>query len=134
MNWDSNLECGIEQIDAEHKSLVRMVNEMLEACKTGQAKEAGSEALAFLADYVVTHFAHEEWCMIQSNYPDYKKHKRIHEDFATNFLSLKNTHDTSDDTLAISLEINRTLTSWLLNHIKVTDFRFAQYYKENMLR
>ena len=129
MQWDSSLECGVELIDTEHKELVRLVGDLIEAGKNRRSIEASTGALDFLGKYVTTHFQHEESYMLKCSYPETAQHKKLHADFVKTFLDLKKRHDENGGNLAIALEINSVASSWLINHIKMEDLKFAKYYR-----
>ena len=131
MQWDPSLECGVELIDNEHKELVRLVGDLIQAAKNRKAVESAKGALDFLGKYVTTHFEHEESFMKQCAYPEMAEHKRLHADFVKTFLDLKKRYDESGGNLAIALEINSVASNWLINHIKAVDKKFLQYYKEH---
>jgi len=131
MQWDPSLECGVEQVDNEHKELFRMVENLLDDTKSGNTVEASAKALDFLSEYVINHFAHEEALMQKCNYPNADEHKNLHAVFVKALLELKKKYDDSSGSLSVAIEINHAAMSWLINHIKVIDMRFAKYYKKH---
>ena len=88
-NWDKSLETGNFTIDEQHKSIIKAINDLLEACSQGKGRVEVEKTLIFLKDYVVKHFNDEEKLQIKSNYPGYKEHKEIHDSFKNT--GLKNT-------------------------------------------
>lgn len=131
MQWDPSLECGVELVDNEHKELFKMVGDLMQESKEGKSKEASGKALGFLGEYVVNHFAHEEALMRQCNYPYAEEHKQLHDTFVKTFHHLNEKFNKSNDSPAVIVEINHAAMSWLVNHIKVIDQRFTDYYKHN---
>jgi len=127
MQWDSTLECGVELIDNEHKELFKMVGNLMRE----SSKEMSGKALDFLGEYVVSHFAHEEKLMEQCNYPYVMEHKELHNRFIKTLHDLKKKFEESNGTQAVRTEIHYAALSWLVNHIKVIDQRFTDYYKSN---
>jgi len=128
MQWDSALSCGVEEIDNEHKELFRIVGELQKVANTEKAIEKSNMALDFLGDYVVKHFAHEEALMCACTYPNMEEHKKLHAKFVQTFLDLKKKFEESNEPLSVSTQINYAAMSWLINHIKVIDMRFIEYY------
>lgn len=61
--WDANFETGLEPVDAQHKRLVGLLNELV-CSMSGQSGRKDPEglprALAELREYALTHFACEE--------------------------------------------------------------------------
>ena len=133
MQWNQDLECGVERVDNEHRELFYMVERLLDDTKAGKTVESSAKALDFLGEYVVNHFLHEETLMQECNYPNADEHKSLHEKFVQTILELKKKYDKSGGQLSVAIEINHTAMSWLVNHIKVIDMRFIQYYKEHVL-
>lgn len=131
MEWDPALECGVELVDNEHKELFSLVNNLLTDAKEGKAVDSSAAALDFLEKYVATHFEHEEILMRECAYPNADEHMRLHYQFIKTLSELKKKYNESNNSLAVALEINHAAMSWLINHIKVIDMRFTQYYKDN---
>jgi hemerythrin len=128
--WDSSLETGHTLIDDQHKQLFVALNELLVTCNAGKGKEALSKSLDFLTNYTIKHFFEEEQIQQKYNYPEYLSHKQYHDAFKlvirdlTVRLIMKGA---TDDLIA---EVHEKVGDWLVNHIKVHDFRLAKYLKE----
>ena len=73
---------GIPDIDAHHRTLLELGNRVMDTSivKTGD-KKVFDEALQFLADYVIYHFAAEEYVMSEYGYPHDGNHRQWHERF-----------------------------------------------------
>ena len=83
--WKPSFAIGIPVIDAEHKQLVELCNELYKAImsnKNSERKDVVRIALKECADYVRTHFANEEKLMQVCGYKDFEAHKRTHAEFA----------------------------------------------------
>ena len=131
MQWDKALECGVEPVDSEHRQLFQMVEDLLNSAKIEHDLDAPSKALAFLEDYVVTHFAHEEALMQRCAYPHAGEHAELHAKFTQALKDLKTKYELSNGSRNTIKEINHTAMSWLVNHIQVIDMRFTKYYLEH---
>ena len=88
VEWSDVLSVGIEEIDAQHKVLVDLVNEMHQAIHQRRGSDAVREILAQLADYTRIHFAVEESLMRILGYPGYDDHKAEQEERTTAQLAL----------------------------------------------
>lgn len=130
MQWNNNLSTGIEKIDEQHKELIRLVNDVLEACKQQKGREIVGEALAFLEDYVLIHFSCEEEMQRKHLYPEYRSHKALHDQFINQFKNLKSRYAKEGASITVITALNRTLVEWLMEHIKVVDKAFADYLKK----
>jgi hemerythrin len=128
--WDGSLETGHKLIDEQHKQLFVAINELLETCRAGKGKEELSKSLDFLTNYTIKHFFEEEQIQQKYQYPEYPNHKQYHDGFKavirdlTVRLIMKGA---SDDLIA---ELREKIGDWLVNHIKIHDFRLAKYIKE----
>lgn len=131
VNWNSNLETGIEVIDNQHKELVEKVNELLEAGKNRRAKEEIESMLDFLEKYVVDHFATEEESMLKYDYPRYQEHKQIHQDFIQEVSELKAVYQERGAKLDLVITLNSKVVKWLINHIMGVDKQLAKFLIEN---
>ncbi len=80
MEWTNELSVGVEAIDNQHKELIHRLNTFYDSLSTdSQAKVM--EMLAFLSDYVVSHFRDEEALQVRYNYPGYVDHRKLHQAF-----------------------------------------------------
>lgn len=132
MEWDTQFETGIPQVDAEHRSLVDTVNRLHDAMKQGRAKAEVAGILDFLADYTGQHFAHEETLMQRHGYPGYPRHKEIHDKLVGQVTGLIGTIQKGE--VVLSLDLMDFLQDWLTRHILQEDQAFARYLQEKGLR
>jgi hemerythrin len=79
IEWSNELSVGIEEIDAQHKVLVDLLNQIHEAIQQRQGTEATSQIIERLGEYTRIHFAVEESLMRILHYPDYERHKEEHD-------------------------------------------------------
>ncbi|MDE2030442.1 MAG: hemerythrin domain-containing protein, partial [Alphaproteobacteria bacterium] len=70
MEWSDNFTVGVAEIDAEHKKLVALLNEVYDAHEAGGGHDAVSRVLDELVQYVDYHFKHEEGLFIRARYPE----------------------------------------------------------------
>lgn len=130
VQWRDSLNIGIESIDDQHKELFSRTNELLNACNTGKGNEEVGRLIDFLEDYVVTHFRDEERLQLKLNYPKYKEHKVLHDNFIKEVKGLKERFFNGGSTLTLTIEINKKVIDWLINHIGKMDREFGNYIKE----
>jgi len=129
IQWRENLNLGIELIDDQHKELFSRTNELLNACNTGKGKEEVGRLIKYLEDYVVTHFNDEEGLQLKLNYPKYKEHKILHDNFIQEVRVLKEKFNSDGSTLTLTIEINKKVIDWLINHIGKMDREFGNFIK-----
>ncbi|WP_438316304.1 bacteriohemerythrin [Candidatus Caldatribacterium sp. SIUC1] len=129
--WSDTFSVGVVVIDEQHKELFARTNRLLEACQEGRGKDAVQETLAFLGDYVKTHFATEEKLMVQYRYPGFDAHKRLHEGFTETFLRLQKEAEKSVG-VALVTQVNKTVVDWWVNHILKVDKELGAFLRAKM--
>lgn len=77
LEWDEGLSVGVEEIDVQHRQLLRRLRGLTTAAAEGRADELRA-AFRFLERYVVEHFATEERWMADHGYPGLREHARGH--------------------------------------------------------
>lgn len=125
MMWSSSFETGISSVDEQHKELFRQVGILSDKSNEARVKAT----LDFLADYVVKHFGHEEMLQAKTRYPKAAEHKKLHTDLIGVYKDFRKEFDAKPDKQAVLLmKLTKTLTDWLVQHIKGADKEFAEYY------
>ncbi len=125
MSWGSQFSVKIDSIDAQHKELLRMLNEMFEAMQQGKGKDVMGKILSELIAYTATHFAHEEKFFDQHGYPDSAKHKAVHKDLVAKVLAFQKEFNAGNAT--ISTDLMKFLKDWLITHIMGSDKLYSDY-------
>ena len=126
MNWTDKFSVGIPSIDAQHKKLVSMVNELFDAMKSGHGKDAVGKTLAGLIQYTLTHFDYEEKLFAQTGYPDTAAHKKEHEDLKKKVVAMQEKIKIGTGA-AQSMEVMEFLKNWLNDHILGTDKKYGPH-------
>jgi len=131
IRWRQDLEIGIEKIDDQHKELVDSMNNLLEACSAGRAKEEIEKTLAFISDYVVTHFNYEQEYLQKYGYPKYDAHVKLHKFFLQEIEELNKKYEEEGPTLHFIVVFNKKILDWFINHIGKADRDFAEYLRSS---
>lgn len=129
--WNSKLDLGVSAMDDEHKKLVGKINALVSALELHSAgKDQALLETCFedLASYTTEHFHHEEVFMESIQYPQFKSHRKIHENLLGQMgmfgKQIKN--GTLDDLKLISF-----LRNWLISHIMGVDMQYADFHRTN---
>ena len=133
MVWNDRISVGVESIDADHKKMVGMINELFDAILAGNGRKKLNGLLDRLVDYTRYHFAHEEELFVRTGYPDAAAHKREHEEM-TAWMKSAWHRDHSSSATAPSLEMMNHLKDWLFDHILGSDQKFAPHMKAHHIR
>ncbi len=125
VRWQSRFSLGIEEIDAEHRQLVDLLNRFHTAYRYHTGEEFERAALDELVDYTKTHFEHEERMMQEHEYPDFEAHKLEHDAFFTEVEGFVSRYEARG---YAGLEgVSERLCDWLINHICETDSAYVPY-------
>ena len=121
ITWTPKFNTGIEKIDAQHKQLVNIINELYDARHSQNSQEVVNEILSKLTDYAEYHFDYEEKLINQLNSSMLEDHKAKHQKFRTYIKEILGFQTKEkffvEDMLMMFLE------SWLTKHILTEDMK-----------
>lgn len=132
VEWSNDLSVGIEEIDAQHKVLVDLLNQMHEAIQQRHATQVTSSIIDQLGEYTRVHFAVEESLMRILHYPEYERHKEEHEQLIEQLSELRAKLDTGKS--SISFELAHFMRTWLTQHIMESDKRYTSHFLAQGIR
>ncbi|WP_299734286.1 bacteriohemerythrin [uncultured Endozoicomonas sp.] len=122
--WSDKFCIGIEEIDAQHRVLVDLLNELHRAIHEHHGSEAAAEILGRLVEYTRIHFAVEEALMRVLDYPDYEEHKKHHGQLIEQVNGL---HRRVLDGQHVTFELLHFLRVWLSKHILEEDREYVPF-------
>jgi hemerythrin len=125
--WSDHYSVGIHRIDAQHRTLVELINELHAAVVAGDGNEALAQMLEGVAAHVASHFATEETLMKKFDYPGYGWHKAEHERLMAHVKLAQ--EKTRANQTAFTPEVMTYLHRWLLGHIVNVDKRYTAHLK-----
>ena len=124
--WQASYDTGIALIDAQHRELADLINELYRACRLGdEVGAAFKEAMSRMVAYVKFHFKAEQEMLHRVNYPGYHEHIREHERLIKDIL--ESAKDFSVGKRFVPYNFVRLLRDWVLSHIAVMDKDYALY-------
>lgn len=126
MEWTDKLSVGVPSIDAQHKKLVAMANELFDAMKAGKGKDTLNKTLDGLIDYTVNHFDYEERLFAQTAYLGAAPHKKEHEDLKKQVLEFQKKMQ-AGASFSQSMQVMDFLKKWLTNYIMGSDKAYAPH-------
>ena len=122
---DDRLSIGVPEIDAEHRYLIALVNNLIEKYHANKLETNLAKVFVHLINYAEKHFKNEESLMSAAGYPLLKEHKQQHElledktsDLAEMFLSGEQ---------SLSLDTLKFLKSWVVDHVLLEDKKIAAF-------
>lgn len=126
--WDDALLLGVEDVDNQHKQLVKIANSLLDAISSDQGKEALGKAVSWFREYTVFHFNAEEEFMESVGYPKRGEHAQQHMELKEKVKTLQQMLYRKEN-IAVS-EVKQLLYEWLVGHILDSDMDIARYLNE----
>ena len=127
LQWIPSLAVGVTEIDRQHQELFRRVNHLYTAIHQGKGRSEVGKVIAFLEDYIHSHFDSEEKHMSRHGYPDFPAHKKLHEAFKEDFSRFKASLDARGVTSSLVIQVNRRVSDWLVDHIGKVDRAFGEF-------
>lgn len=131
VEWDESLSVGVGEIDAQHKGLLCLINELHEAMKEGRSREMLGQVVARLKDYARTHFSTEEKYLRQTAFPGCEEHRIQHDRFIEQVLDFELE---MAEGRATPLEVVRFLLDWYVRHVKGLDRQYAGHLQSHGVR
>ncbi len=133
MTWNEKMSVGVAVIDAEHKKLVGMLNDLYDGVQAGKAAEALGKVLDGLISYTAAHFRHEEELFAKTGYPAATAHKKEHDDLTRQVLDVQAKYKAGISG-TLSLEVMTFLKNWLVTHIQGSDRSYGPHLNANGVR
>jgi len=125
--WDESYSVGHLEIDAQHKRLFQLAEDVHAAMAAGKGKQMLSQTLANLINYTKSHFSSEERLMQRYGYPELPQHKAEHDKLTAQVLTFQN--DFNAGRAVFSIDLMHFLKNWLAHHIGKVDQKVASYIK-----
>ena len=130
MPWGPKLATGINEIDTQHKELVRLINLLHAAMRQQKGAQEVGQVLDDLANYTVFHFGFEEKLFDRYKYPDTENHKKFHTELVGKVVDFQK--DFNAGKASVTMELMDFLKNWLRGHIMGTDMAYTPFLKEHM--
>jgi hemerythrin len=125
--WMESYSVGFPAIDTQHKTLIRLINELHAGMSAGKGKQALGKILDDLVKYTESHFAYEEQMLKQKEYSKLAAHRSVHARLTREVIELRDRHRNAQ--LTITIQVMTFLKSWLADHIMVHDQAYARELK-----
>jgi hemerythrin len=129
IEWDGKLETGIQEIDAQHRELIKRIEELSLAIYGAKAKVQLVMMLEYLEGYVDEHFDTEEDMMMKIGYPDFSAHFEEHKKFRIMFERIKKEYLDRGATNYLAMELEKEIIEWFRHHLMEVDAAYVPYFK-----
>jgi hemerythrin len=130
VKWGPKYEVGIKLIDAQHRELVSLTNELYRAClaRDDTIGAVFKEAMSEMVKYVRFHFGAENELMERIGYPNYHTHRKEHIVLINKILEAVKDYEKGNK--YAPNHFVRTLKDWIFGHIAVSDQAYAAFVSE----
>ncbi|HZQ96212.1 MAG TPA: bacteriohemerythrin [Candidatus Sulfotelmatobacter sp.] len=123
--WSDAYSVNIAVLDAQHRKLIAIVNQLDQALRTGHGGTVVDTVLAQLVNYAFEHFATEESLMKQHQYPGLSTHREHHEEFRERMTEFLEAQRAAKPCVPVSVMLY--LEPWLKEHLLKTDQQYSAY-------
>jgi len=130
--WNEKYALGIQEIDAQHKALIELINRLFAAMQSGAGKDVLNDTLSGLIDYTRRHFLTEEILMDNYDFPGLPEHQAEHRKFSEEVARFQEEYSAGNT--GISIQLITFLRNWLDDHICRTDHQYGGFLREKGLR
>jgi len=121
ITWMDEYALGIEEVDEDHRALIKLINDLHAALDAGSGDEDVVRFLTEVHARVAAHFAAEERIMRRSGYIEYDAHKGDHSRLLDEILDMIDgygeVYSLAPDLLGTRLE------NWFMVHFRTHDAR-----------
>lgn len=128
--WEKDLETGIALLDQQHKTFMKHANQFVLRLRANrnQEEQAVKDEIAFLQQYILSHFQAEEAFMTDCDYAEFRMHQAEHKQlsFQVKAITTKMMADLSEASI---MEFCNFIDAWLCSHIMKFDLEFARCYR-----
>jgi hemerythrin len=124
--WTPSLSVGVAAFDEQHKSVILMINRLIDARHAGTKSETVSDLLSKMTVYAQQHLKAEEKMMVDYGYPQMAQHKAEHMDYIKKTANFCIATQIGVD--GIPLSLLEYLRSWWEHHILVTDKAYMPFF------
>ncbi len=131
MEWSDSMSVGVAELDADHKLLVSLINQLHDSVGDVEEKATLGSVLNTLIDYTIYHFSREEKIMEVCNYPGLEKHIDMHRALTGRVSDIRDRFRNSHDGDVVGDDVLDFLKEWLNTHILKQDMEYRSYVSGN---
>lgn len=128
IEWDSSFETDIKIIDAQHKVLVKKVNQLYEFIESNSIEKI-YPLIDEVLEFAYYHFETEENYFAIFNYKEKLEHMKEHDEFRVFIHGIKKEDIGNMD---FNRKLLEYLSTWILHHIKEIDMKYVEFLKKNL--
>ena len=129
LEWNSDFDIGIFEIDLQHRSLVSIANQLYDAIEADRAARTVEWILEELLLYTQMHFQTEEQYMrrYEHEQESASQHKREHGELLKAMRRFKRKMKAGEE--GVGEEVLEFLQGWLAEHLRGSDRTLGDAFK-----
>lgn len=127
VSWNSSYECGHPIIDAQHRRLFGISNELVVAVLSRKSKIAVAVLLDELVEQIANHFVSEEAILAGIKHVEYAQHCEHHRSLSERLAALREGH--RHDKVSVSELVTFVFHDVIIKHIITQDLNFSETLK-----
>jgi len=124
--WDESFSVGNGVLDADHRILFDLVQQLDEATETGQSREVVGSIIGVVVEYTEHHFRREEALFTATAYPDAASHIAEHRAIEAKAAAIRHRWNAGERE-AMGEELLALLKKWLTDHVRVVDKSYGPW-------
>lgn len=125
--WADDMVIDHGPIDADHRLLVELVNELHTATKEGEGRAVVESILHRVIESTQEHLRNEEHLMAQMGFPDLDNHKIGHKHFMDQLWGLEK--KLQSGSITVASQLSTVLRDWLSLHIRRNDKELLRFQR-----
>ncbi|MGE4527078.1 MAG: methyl-accepting chemotaxis protein [Rhodospirillaceae bacterium] len=125
MVWNRDVECGVPQIDDDHKSLMQLMNAVYAGMMSGEGTGDAEALLEKVDALLAEHCAEEEALMVRTAYAQTAGHQRAHREMLERLQSIR--RDIQAGRTEAGREVFEQLAAYLRDHMLKADVALANH-------
>jgi hemerythrin-like metal-binding protein len=126
--WTDEFSMGVAAMDAQHKTIIAMVNQLSRMPGATTQSAAIADLLTEMRDYTLMHLEAEEYLMAAHHYPQMKEQCALHRAFREKIIRFSIEWAYRDQTLPNDLLTY--LRAWWVHHILAVDNQYSALFHE----
>lgn len=123
--WNEAWSVNVAPIDAQHRHLFDLANELHQAVSEGRGRERLEAILTAMIEHAESHFETEERLMREHGYEGYARHRRVHRDLLDQLSCYRSA--VRDGSSLATVQIRATLDDWVTHHLQGEDHKLGPF-------
>ncbi len=122
LDWRSSWECGQEEIDAQHRQMLELANDLLNENGPEVSPDRLLPPLNRLLEHIREHFTSEEEILNALHYPQTAEHQQLHRKLLLKAIQLKDGYNKGE--IRPSAFFSFLMDDLIMDHMLKEDVRF----------